>query len=874
MLLKKLMMRKFQVFVLVLATSLFLIGYKSVLAQSPPTPITYGETLAGSIDAAGAEAVFLFDAASGDQITAIVSAADDTLDPVLDLTTFTRTLLATDDNSGPAGSAQITYVIPADGTYNLVVRGAGGTTGTFTISLEAGISQPTIEQPALDDSQTVNTEPTDSSPVGLEPRLQRIRIGSTVSGTLSGDASFNLYAFEGAADQEIAITPDPRTTFQPLLVLYDSSFTELARAQPSNALRISLPAADWYFVAAAIPELGVGGTFGFSVLDQAPAAQPALGEDELIYGNTVRGTITDAIPIVRYRFAGNIGDPITISMATVSGDLDAYLLLVDASGNIIAEDDNSGNNTDAQLSLELPSTSDYFIIATRRGQETGLTSGEFVLALTSSAPPRVGSVSRPPVPEEFVGLSTIDIGSTVTGRISNAVYQEFYVFYGEAGDALTITLEAAEGSELDPLLILLDQNRIPVDENDDDGDSQNSRLDVTLPQTGYYAIVATRYELAEGSTQGAYTLSLIRQGGSVEDVPPPFEQLNPIRVLAGDSPTETFTPLDFADVFTFSVAEGALIDFAVTTEDGTISTVIVTDSELNFVTASDNGVILAVTAPRSDDYLAFVAPQAGPIANVETTYSVTLSADIIRSNAEAGERIPITYGSTVRGTIDDEQPAIRYVFQGRAGDIVEISMTARSVAQPLDTLLILQDESGTTIAENDDINPGIVRDSFISIELPNDGEYTIVATRYSGTTAPITSGEFTLTLSVQDPIFSSVDRTADPIRYGETIRANINDDTKLYFFYFEGMQGDNISIEVQTLSGNLDAVMYLYAITSTGDFLLLTSNDDSPRGGTFDPYIEYTLPRTGGYVIAVTRFESPDSEPTEGEFSILLLKQS
>lgn len=844
-------------------------------AQAPPTPIEYGDTLAGSIDAAGAETTFLFDAASGDQVTVVVDPADAVLDPVLDLTTFTRTLLATDDNSGADGGAQITYVIPADGTYILAVRGVGGSVGAFTISLTAGvIAQPTPEAPVATQPAVDTTIPPDTTPIAVNARLQQITIGSTVSGALTAQSTFDLYAFEGASDQEIAVTPDPRTAFQPLLVLYDSRFVELTRAQPGNALRATLPGADLYFVAAAASQPGIGGEYGFSVLDQAPAENTNIaGDDGLVYGSTTRGAISNATPTVRYRFTGGEGDPVTISMAATSGDLDAYILLVDASGNLIAEDNDSGNNTDAQLSVTLPATRDYFIIATRRGQEAGLTNGEFILALTSSVPPRTGSTSRPTLPDDFVGLPTIDIGESVTGRISNEVFQEFYVLYGEAGDALDIRLEATEGSFLDPFVILLDAGRIAIDENDDDGDSQNSRLQVTLPQSDYYVIVVTRFELGDGSTQGAYELSVVRQGGTVEDVLPPFEQLEPVRVIAGNAPDASFVPLQFADVFTFSVAEGALIDFAATTDDGTVPTVIITDSDLNFVTASDTGIVLAVTAPRSDDYLAFVAPQAGPVANAQTNYSVTLNADIIRTTAEGGESTPITYGSTVRGTITDEQPAVRYVFQGREGDIVEISMTGRTAGTTLDTFLILQDENGATIAENDDIDPGIVRDSFVSIELPADGEYTIVATRYSGTTAPTTTGEFTLVLAVLDPVFAGVDRTATLIEYGQTRTATIDDDTSLYFYFFNGTQGDVVNIEVTAQSGNLDAVMYLYAVTSGGNFLLLSSNDDSPRGGTFDPFIEYTLPRTGGYVVAVTRYETEDVEPTAGEFAIFIIDQ-
>jgi hypothetical protein len=85
-----------------------------------------------------------------------------------------------------------------------------------------------------------------------------------------------------------------------------------------------------------------------------------------------------------------------------------------------------------------------------------------------------------------------------------------------------------------------------------------------------------------------------------------------------------------------------------------------------------------------------------------------------------------------------------------------------------------------------------------------------------------------------------------------------------------------VVIEVDVTEGLLDGVMYLYTFTSSGEPLQLAANDDSPLGNTFDPYIEYTLPRTGRYLIAVTRYvqNTADDTLTSGTFNLTLRRQA
>ncbi|NDJ86396.1 MAG: hypothetical protein GYB66_10950, partial [Chloroflexi bacterium] len=844
-------------------------------AQSPPIPIGYGQSAEGTIDASQPAVSYVFDATSGDSVLATVIPLGSELDPKLDLSTFDGTLLVSDDNSGEDNGARITYVIPADGAYLLTVAASeeSDTSGAFLLVLDEGVAVPTstpTPEPTIAATPTPTPTLDTSQIVETEERLQRIRPGTRVQGTLEGEVNFNLYWFSGRAEQQISLIPEAGTGFQPLMVLYQSDFTEIFRSQPGETLTATLPTDDIYFITAAVRDVGTGGTYQFTLNERrsAPASGGAGDVDGMIYGDSYTGTISNINPTVRQRFRGLAGDTITLSMAAVSGDLDSYLLLVDASGTTLAEDDNSGNNTDAQLTVELPTDGEYFIIATRRGQEQGVTAGDFVLTLTSDAPPRGISNSTPDLPEDYEGLPQIRYGETTQESINNAAFVDFYVFYGNAGDTVDITMEAVD--TLDPFLILLDENRIPLSEHDDISDNnKNAQINFTLPTDGYYAIVATRFDQEAGLTSGEYTLSLSLDEAETGDstLESQVAALPATRIVSGEAPSGDFDPLRFATVYRFTAAEGTLNDFAVTADGGTIATVIMTDSQLNVVATSNNGILLSVNAPRSGDYLVFVMPQAGPAANVTGSYIAALNAESGDSAAttEGGE-VPIAYGTTVRGRITEDQTEIRYIFQGNAGDLVEIAMNAEAAAQPLDTYLILEDAEGNILAENDDITPGTVRDSFIFAELPEDGEYTIIATRYSGDTAPLTTGSFTLALQYQDPAVAGVNREALTIFYGQPLTETINENLNIHFFYFQGEQGDTVGIEVSTIDGTLDPIAYLYAITSTDEFFLLSANDDDPRGGSYNSYIEYTLPRTGGYVIAVTRYAEVAAEPTTGTF--------
>ncbi len=107
--------------------------------------------------------------------------------------------------------------------------------------------------------------------------------------------------------------------------------------------------------------------------------------------------------------------------------------------------------------------------------------------------------------------NVIAYNSTIPGSIS--VQQPFvvYGFEGQAGDTISVGMEATGGT-LDPAVYLLSPEGTLFDWNDDilpEGENRNSAInDKTLAFDGTYYIIATHYGLNFGGTTGTYNLTL------------------------------------------------------------------------------------------------------------------------------------------------------------------------------------------------------------------------------------------------------------------------------------------------------------------------------------------------------------------------------
>lgn len=484
--------------VVVLAAVLLWPG-RPVNAYQGGIPLTFSEAVTGTLDDELFRQVYVFDGRAGEVITISMNRIEGDLDPYLLLVDGQGAVLALNDDSGAGVDAAITSKrVPADARYFVIAtrfgQEQGSTSGQYTLLLER------LGTGAPDDTAF-------------------IRYGESALGRITSQAPLAFYFLRASRGEVIEILMR-RTS--------GSLDSQLSLATPDGRILVSNdddPAAEGT-LDARIPnytvlETGVylivatrfgqeaGDTNGSYVLTVTQKSPEELGvsleEARLIdYGMTVEGSVDDEVPVRYYRFEGRRGDVITVALTAEEGNLDPLVKLTDANLADLVTDDDSGGNSNAQLvAYTLPVAGTYYLLATRAGEAGGRTSGTYQLELNGRA--------------GIAGGQSLEIiyDASVSGLIDDQHNTEEYVFFGQQGDVIQITMERVSGN-LDALITLYDSDRKQIAFDDDSGGEQNAALEgFALPGDGTYIIVASRYDREKGTTSGAYmlTLDLIRSGG-------------------------------------------------------------------------------------------------------------------------------------------------------------------------------------------------------------------------------------------------------------------------------------------------------------------------------------------------------------------------
>jgi hypothetical protein len=162
-----------------------------------------------------------------------------------------------------------------------------------------------------------------------------------------------------------------------------------------------------------------------------------------------------------------------------SSSLDPWLDLYDPYGNRLASDDDSGGNHDSLISMPLPYSGLYTVIA--RDYSTGY--GPFTLELRQ--------IIQPDQPY-FGDISTVGL-------------QYRYLFNATVGQHVSISM-IKDTNGLDPWLDLRDPTGVIVVSDDDSCGNSNSCINnYRLERSGAYTIIARTYN--DAST-GQFSLSL------------------------------------------------------------------------------------------------------------------------------------------------------------------------------------------------------------------------------------------------------------------------------------------------------------------------------------------------------------------------------
>jgi hypothetical protein len=209
----------------------------------------------------------------------------------------------------------------------------------------------------------------------------------------------------------------------------------------------------------------------------------------------------------RYEFEGSPGQHVAIDLR--SSAFDTYLILKDPAGEQTENDDSEAGSDVGHSSIEadLTEAGTYQVLVT--SYESGV-SGAYSLTIDPSARPnRRSRASR--------DVTTLAVGGPVSGALENSdptfedgEYHDTYVFNGSEGETVRIELSS---TDFDTYLGLVTPSGQEIANDDFDGDTERSVIELTLPETGRYRVQATSYAAAE---TGRYRLML---GKSSVDVP-------------------------------------------------------------------------------------------------------------------------------------------------------------------------------------------------------------------------------------------------------------------------------------------------------------------------------------------------------------------
>ncbi|MGH2541961.1 MAG: pre-peptidase C-terminal domain-containing protein [Ardenticatenaceae bacterium] len=311
--------------------------------------VEYGDTVRGSILGDVTEDMWAFTGEPGDFVDIEVRAEGDDFDPYIELLDADENLIAQDDDSGGDLNPQLIGIpLLAGGTYRIRVAAyASEQPGSYELTLRQG---ETVIGGSISYDQTI--------------------IGELVSGP-------QVWTFEGQAEERVVIALNATSEeLDPQLVLYDPAGQQIAsdddRGGNYNALiTIELPASGTYSIYA----MAYRGSGAYELTVRR--AEP-LAAGTLAYGET-REAVLEGGQQQIWTFEGRTGEEVEIALraAPTATDLDLQLLLLDAEGEELAFDDDSGGDLNPLISgIALPADGAYSIVVQAyRG------SGAYVLEL-------------------------------------------------------------------------------------------------------------------------------------------------------------------------------------------------------------------------------------------------------------------------------------------------------------------------------------------------------------------------------------------------------------------------------------------------------------------------------------------------------------
>jgi hypothetical protein len=603
--------------------------YEGQIAQVNPADVW---TLAGERD---------------DQITIEVTpASQSTLAPTLTLLNAEGNALASAESTVREPVRIESFRLPVTGTYAVRV---GRTLGSHGHSE----GRYTLE---------IHQSPAPQAPI------TRIAYDQLVNGGLSDETVSEWWNFVGQQGEVVYATAAATSgTLDPVLRLYNADGYLLAQGDDEQGidagLSFTLPADGVYEIEVGRYNGSAGTTRGNYVLvvKRAYRFEPIAPDHLLIYGDHVKGNVDTVSLSDQWVFSGEAGDVVHAELQFPLDDAPPSLILADPAGEALATGERDRDRSSIR-SFTLP-VSGFYVLEIRRPGDARARYTPYSLSLDLMQPA-----------QDTVAQGGILIPScTVTGRFYAAPDTHAWIFYGRAGEGVTLLLESLGGAS--PVQSMLVG---PTGDTLLTGSSAASKLvfspagPLQLPVSGLYVVLVSAGEAAVGTD---YRLTLKASGAAERAI----QELSFFTDGFG-----TVTDIQPQQQWAFEGSLGQVISLRAASISGDLEPTLllwspegrviqegVLEDTPNGKQASiDNFVVTEVGR-----YEVSLSRVGGVTGDSSGSYRLMLRQDAISSQAAAAVDIP--FGVKIDSFTRTAAPYY-YAFQGLTGDLIAISVKAIS----------------------------------------------------------------------------------------------------------------------------------------------------------------------------------------------------
>lgn len=702
-----------------------------------------------------------------------------------------------------------------------------------------------------------------------------LRVGVPVEGNINDFSAVARFTFDAAENALVTVTMEATSgSLDPFLTLLDPDGLPLLQNDDrapgirDAQIELALPRSGTYTLEASRFQQQDGNTSGTYRLlltiagvdspttQENPLNQPppfTVPSTRLAYQTFGAGTLSPTSRQQYFVIGGNQADLVRVILTPTDGDFSATLNLLNRELESISSAETSENGIITASSV-LPATDWYLIEVT---QTEGV--GSFSLYV-----------------EGISGERIAYNGDLVSGALAINSAGVAYTFEGKIGDQMFVSLVLGSGNAAARLRLLdIRQQELARAEGE-----RIVALRATIPRSGTYIL---QVENTRPNSSGNYNLRL----NAVTSEPNKF---NPLAATYNNAYKGEITPDKPFEFYTFSGKMGELITAEMISQSALDPFLLLLDANLNELASNNdtnntpNARITQFSLPADGTYY-LVAARAG-LALGETvgTYDLTLSAGAIQLE-QGALSVTLTWAGRADLNLFIREPNGRILSWSnptppQSGTLQVDSNTRCQTlsAQPVEHIywqanslpangdyavwVWHQNRCGQegVVDFNLNIQQGETAILMHSGQIQPDERYD-AALRVAAPQVQVLDSGRIITPSEQQRISEGGDV---PIRYGERVIGSIDDRVYARFYQFSGTAGDEIVIEAQALTNTLDTVLIL---RDNAEGTLAENDDISPQDR--QSRIEYTLPYSGRYVIAVTRYGVRQGT-TEGDYRLIL----